>query len=44
MIKESSQELGASFYELLTAIIVNRTYDDVMNKDKLKTKARLGAV
>jgi hypothetical protein len=43
MIKESSRELGADFYELFTAIIVNRTYDDVMNKQKsVKTKQRLG--
>lgn len=43
MIKESSKELGADFYELFTAIIVNRTFDDVMNKDKtLHTKQRLG--
>lgn len=34
MIKESSRELGADFYELFTAIIVNRTFDDVMNKEK----------
>lgn len=34
MIKEASGELGANFYELFTAIIVNRTFDDVMNKDK----------
>lgn len=45
MIKEASKELGADFYELFTAIIVNRTYDDVMNKEKaVKTKARLGQV
>ena len=43
LIKESSRELGADFFELFTAIIVNRTYDDVMNKDNsVKTKARLG--
>lgn len=34
MIKEASKELGADFYELFTAIIVNRTFDDVMNKEK----------
>ena len=45
MIKESSRELGADFYELFTAIIVNRTYDDVMNKQKsVQTKQRLGQV
>lgn len=43
MIKESSKELGADFYELFTAIIVNRTYDDVMKSDNAhKTKSRLG--
>lgn len=43
MIKESSKELGADFYELFTAIIVNRTFDDVMNKSNaVKTKSRLG--
>lgn len=45
MIRESSKELGADFYELFTAIIVNRTYDDVMNKEKhVQTKSRLGHV
>ena len=43
MIRESSKELGADFYELFTAIIVNRTYDDIMKKEKLaNTKTRLG--
>ena len=43
MIKESSKELGADFYELFTAIIVNRTFDDVMKKENaVKTKSRLG--
>jgi hypothetical protein len=43
MIKESSRELGADFYELFTAMIVNRTFDDVMAKDKtVNTKSRLG--
>jgi hypothetical protein len=43
MIRESSKELGADFYELFTAIIVNRTFDDVMNKGKaIQTKSRLG--
>lgn len=43
MIRESSKELGADFYELFAAIIVNRTYDDIMKKDKLAhTKSRLG--
>lgn len=45
MIKEASKELGADFYELFTAIIVNRTYDDVMNKEKaIQTKSRLGSL
>jgi aarF domain-containing kinase len=34
MIRESSKELGADFYELFTAMIVNRTYADVMNTEK----------
>jgi aarF domain-containing kinase len=43
MIKESSKELGADFYELFAAIIVNRTYDDIMKKGKqMNTKSRLG--
>jgi hypothetical protein len=43
MIKRASKELGADFYELFTAIIVNRTYDDIMDKEKSsKTKSRLG--
>jgi len=45
VIKEASKELGADFYELFTAIIVNRTYDDVMDQSNFaKTKARLGEV
>ena len=43
MIRESSNELGADFYELFAAIIVNRTYDDIMKKEKATgTKSRLG--
>lgn len=43
MIKEASKELGADFFELFTAMIVNRTYDDVMNQEKhAQTKQRLG--
>ena len=43
MIKESAIELGATHFELFTSIIVNRTYDDVMNNEKnLQTKQRLG--
>jgi aarF domain-containing kinase len=42
-IKEASHELGADFYQLFTAMIVNRTYEDVMDKKKKsKVKARLG--
>jgi len=29
-IKEASRELGSDFYELFTAMVVNRTYEDVM--------------
>jgi hypothetical protein len=44
MIKESANELGANYFELFTSIIVNRTYADVMDKDKsMNTKTRLGA-
>jgi len=43
MIKQASHELGADFYQLFTAMIVNRTYEDVMEKQKKsKVKARLG--
>lgn len=42
-IKDASKELGADFYELFTAMIVNRTYEDVMDeKNAFKTKSRLG--
>ena len=45
MIKHASHELGADFYQLFTAMITNRTYDDVMDKEKkIKLKARLGDV
>lgn len=45
MIKSASQELGADFYELFTAMIVNRTFDDIMDKEKtVKTKSRLGQI
>jgi aarF domain-containing kinase len=44
-IKHASCELGADFFQLFTAMIVNRTYDDVMDKKRtLKMKARLGDV
>ena len=43
MIKQASIELGVDFYQLFTAMIVNRTFDDVMDKkNKTKMKARLG--
>ena len=42
-IKEASKELGADFYELFTAMIVNRTFEDVMDeKKKSNYKQRLG--
>ena len=42
-IKEASKELGSDFYELFTSMIVNRTYEDVMDeKNAFKTKSRLG--
>ena len=45
MIKEASKELGADFYELFTAMIVNRTFDEIMNREQhFKTKSRLGLV
>ena len=43
MIKSASKELGADFYELFTSMIVNRTYEDVMDEKKAyRTKSRLG--
>ena len=42
-IKEASKELGADFYQMMVGIVVNRTWDDVMNeKDKNHLKSRLG--
>ena len=42
-IKEASKELGADFYELFTAMIVNRTYEDVMDEKKKQSfQGRLG--
>lgn len=42
-IKEASAELGADFYQLFTAMLVNRTYEDVMESGKrVSMKARLG--
>ena len=31
MIKDASIELGTDFYQLFTSMIVNRTFDDVMD-------------
>lgn len=43
MIKEGSHEMGADFYQLFTAMITNRRYEDVMDESKKsKMKARLG--
>ena len=45
MIREASKELGADFYELFAAMVTNRTFDDIMDKDqKMNTKSRLGVV
>ncbi len=45
MIKKASSELGADFYQLFTSMIVNRKFDDVMDKEKtLQMKKRLGDV
>ena len=45
MIREASKELGADFYELFAAMVVNRTFDDIMDKEnKMKTKSRLGNI
>lgn len=42
-IREASMELGADFYELFTSMIVNRKYEEVMEKkDRHDLKARLG--
>lgn len=42
-IKEASKELGADFYEMMTAIVVNRAWHDVMDKEKkMHMKSRLG--
>ena len=43
MIKTASKEMGADFHELFTAMVVNRTYDYVMEKsNRDKFKSRLG--
>ena len=42
-IRNSSKELGADFYELFSAMIVGRKYEDIMDpENKFKTKSRLG--
>ena len=42
-IKEASKELGADFYQMMVGIIVNRTWEDVMDeKKKVHLKSRLG--
>jgi len=39
MLKEASMKLGVEYFELFTAMVTSRTYDDVMKEDdKLKTK------
>jgi len=39
LLKSASIELGVEYYELFTAMVTNRTYDDVMKPDqRLKTK------
>lgn len=44
MIRSSAMELGSDYFELFTSMIVNRTYADVMDKEKINnTKSRLGA-
>lgn len=34
VIKNASKEMGADLYELFTTMIVNRRYEDVMDKTK----------
>lgn len=42
-IKEASKELGADFYQMMVGIVVNRTWEDVMDeKNKTHLKTRLG--
>jgi len=42
-IKEASKELGADFYQMMVGIVVNRTWEDVMDeKKKVHLKSRLG--
>mmetsp|Transcript_42612 Transcript_42612/g.40889 ORF Transcript_42612/g.40889 Transcript_42612/m.40889 type:complete len:141 (-) Transcript_42612:394-816(-) len=43
MINESATELGTKYPELFASMIVNRQYDDIMDKGKsMHTKTRLG--
>ena len=43
MIKEASVEMGADFHELFAAMIVQRNYDDIMDKSRSQNfKERLG--
>jgi hypothetical protein len=43
LLKEASNALGVEYFEMFTAMITNRTYEDVMKREnKLKTKQRLG--
>ena len=42
-MKRSSEELGVPFYELFASLVVQRRYEDIMQKDKLiNFKERLG--
>ena len=43
-IRDASKELGADFFELFTAMIVNRPWNEVMDKQKENSmQGRLGA-
>lgn len=43
MIKEASGELGSDFHQLFASMIVNRKFEDIMDKTKKEQmKARLG--
>ena len=42
-IRDASKDLGADFFELFSAMIVGRTWQDIMDpKNAYKTKSRLG--
>lgn len=44
MLREASTALGCDFHQLFTSMVVNRKYEDVMNKENSgKLRARLGA-